>query len=506
MSMKSRLLALAALISAFALVAAAGFASGQKATDQAAAGARVKLVFLTNINVDTEGKDVNDNPYLKYIEEKNNVDIEIINETNSNQYNTKVATVMASGDLPDYLQIERTGGKAQLTRWANEGLIIPLDDLLKSTKYLTKDMDPASWDISRINGKIYAVPMQRYDKSPYLIFVRRDFVKNLGIDTTKIKTLDDWHKMLLRFVTDDPDKNGKADTYGIVSRDSTIPGPGVEMFLDSFDATDTRLIDGEVRPWYIQEGYKNWLKFMNTLYKEKVLDPEYVTTTGQQEWEKAKSGKYGSFYWFWSMQEYRSIGGTRDDVLPMPPPNRADGSPAKYLYGGPVRHYIGITKASKNPQKVISILDWAFSDEGGTFVHAGLPGLDYDMVNGQVVIRPDRKGKNWAWRFITLGIQKVKMDDQLQGLLKQSWGDDGVAQLKMSEQLGKYDTVALQAPYFLELAKYDLDTQERTFRNKAIIGQLDIDKEWDNFVATWRKAGGNEWIRLYTEWYKTQKK
>ena len=495
-----------ALVAAFTLLAAtAGFAAGQKDT-AAAAGGKVKLVFLTCINVDTEGQDVNDNPYVKYIEEKNNVDLEIINETDSGRYDTKVATVMASGDLPDYLLVQRSGGKAQLTRWAKEGMIVPLDELLKSSKYLLKDMDKASWDVSTVDGKIYAVPMQRYDKSPYLIFLRKEFVKNLGIDTTKVKTLDDWHKMLLRFVTDDPDRNGKADTYGIVSRDSGIPGPGVDMFLDSFGATETRLIDGEVRPFYIQEGYKSWLKFMRTLYAEKVLDPEYVTTTGQQQWEKAKSGKYGSFYWFWSMQEYRSIGGTREDVIPMAPPLKADGSQAKFLYGGPVRHYIGVTKVAKNPQKVISLLDWAFSDEGGTFVHAGLPGLDYDLKDGQVVIRPDRKGKNWAWRFITLGIQKVKMDDQLQTLLKQSWGDEGVAQLQMSEALGKYDTIGLQAPYFLDLAKYDLDRQERAFRNKAIIGQVDIDKEWDNFIADWRKAGGNEWIRLYTEWYKSQNK
>ncbi len=413
---------------------------------------------------------------------------------------------MASGDLPDYLQITRTGGKAQLTRWAKEGLIIPLDDLIKSTRYIKTDLDQASWDMATVDGKIYALPMQRFDKSPYLYFVRKDFVKNLGIDTTKVKTLDDYHKMLLRFVTDDPDKNGKADTYGITAQDVDIPGHGVTMFLDSFDAAETRFIDGEVRPFYIQQGYKNWLKFMRTLYSEKVIDPEYVTTTNQQEWEKAKSGKYGSFYWFWSIQEYRSIGGTRDDLIAMGPPARADGSPAKFVYGGPVRHYIGITKSSKHPEKVIALEDWALSPEGGTFVHAGLPGLDYDLKDGQVVIRPDRKGKNWAWRWITTGMQKVKIDDQVQALLKQSWGDDGLAQLRMSDDLGKYDTISLQAPYFLDLAKYDLNTQERAFRNKAIMGQLDIDKEWDGFIANWRKAGGNEWIRLYTEWYKSQKK
>jgi putative aldouronate transport system substrate-binding protein len=147
-------------------------------------------------------------------------------------------------------------------------------------------------------------------------------------------------------------------------------------------------------------------------------------------------------------------------------------------------------------------MDWALSEEGGTYVHAGLKDLDYDIKDGNIVIKPDRRGKNWAWRYITLGIQKVKMDNQLQALLKQSWGDDGLEQLRMSNEYGMYDNIKLAAPFFSELAKYDFDTYERVFRNKAIMGQINVDAEWDNFTAGWRKAGGNEWIRLHTEWYK----
>ena len=72
---------------------------------ESAAQERVDLTFLCQINVDTEGYDVNDNPYINYLRERHNLNIEIISE--SANYSTKVSTMMASGDLPDYVQLPK---------------------------------------------------------------------------------------------------------------------------------------------------------------------------------------------------------------------------------------------------------------------------------------------------------------------------------------------------------------------------------------------------------------
>jgi len=75
--------------------------------------------------------------------------------------------------------------------------------------------------------------------------------------------------------------------------------------------------------------------------------------------------------------------------------------------------------------------------------------------------------------------------------------------LEMSDSLGFYDEISMFAPYFPELADYDLDSFKVEFRDKAIMGQI-IDQEWDNFVERWRNSGVNEWIRLHTEWYENE--
>ena len=63
----------------------------------------------------------------------------------------------------------------------------------------------------------------------------------------------------------------------------------------------------------------------------------------------------------------------------------------------------------------------------------------------------------------------------------------------------------MPAPPFPALADYDLQAQRDEFRDKAIIGTINIDTEWDSFVAKWKKSGGDEWIKLYTDWYNSRK-
>lgn len=460
----------------------------------------VKLVFFSNINVDTEGYDVNDNPYIKYVEEKNNIDLELINE--STNYEQKLYAIMASGDLPDFVAIN---SREDLVTFASQGLLIPLDDYLAEYPDFVKKFKPISWELAKYEGKIYAIPAQRYDPTPLVAFARKEWVEQLGIDPTKFMTIDEWYNMLRAFTYDDPDKNGQNDTFGMTAMgevDLTY-----NLFMDAFDAAKYKFVDGELRPNYILDGYKNWLKFMNKLYSEKILDPEYIVNTGTRMWEKAVSGKYGVFEWFWSLMEYETAGGKREDLVALKPPLKEDGTPSGYLYTSPVRHYIGITTNCKNPKKVIDLQKWITSEEGKIYEFAGVEGFDYKRdKNGDIVFIRETAGKNMGWRNKTVGITSPVADETVKSILEKSYGSLAMQHLTLALESGTFDELKLVAPVFEELADYDLDSKVKEFRDKAIIGQIEIDKEWDNFVQSWRAAGGNKFIELYTKWYKEEYK
>ena len=461
------------------------------------------VTFLTNINVDTEGYDANDNPYIDYLREATGVNIQVISEATN--YDQKLATVMGSGSYPDYVMITN---RDTLMMYAEQGLLMDLTDYVAETQNLKDGIMDVTWNLVTNDGKIWAVPMERFDAMPYMSFVRKAWLENLGVNIEDVKTIDDWYDLLYSFTYDDPDGNGVDDTYGFTAYTSGTNVRNANMlnfFQDSFNAANYQIIDGQVIPNYITPEYKDWLKFMNRLYADGIMDPEYLTNTYTQVFEKSVDGHYGLFSAFWSIQEFLSYGGNRSDLVAVAAPDKADGSPAKYRYGSTARHYIALTRTAKNPEAIMKVLDWAYSDEGGIYVHAGKEGLDYDIVDDKIVMREGRDGgKNWAWRYLTLGIQKSNVDDKLRTVLEGSWGADAIRDWQFSNECGMYDYAAMYEPYFSELADYDLDSIVCTFRDNAIMGLIDIDAEWDTFVESWKNAGGNKWIELHTDWYNNE--
>lgn len=449
---------------------------------------RPKIMFLSNINVDTEGYDVNDNPYVRYIEEKNNIDIEYINEASN--YEQKMYTVMASGDLPDFLVVNF---KEDLQMFASQGLLMPLDDILAQHPDFTSMFEPISWELTKWDGQTYAIPAQRYDPTPLAAFAIKEWVEDAGIDPDTPMTIDEWYSMLETFAGRGADKFGMTANGEV---DLTF-----NLFMDAFDAAKFQYVDGEVHPNYILDGYKEWLKFMNKLYEDKILDPEYIVNSGSQMWEKTASGNYGLWEWFWSNMEFTASGGNRDDLVALTPPLKQDGTQAGYLYTSPVRHFVAVTKDSKHADKIVELQKWITSEEGKIFEFAGLEGLDYELVNGEIQFLEGRAGKNMGWRNKSVGITSPVADDQIKSILSESYGELAMQQMDVAIASGVFDEIKVLAPFFPELADYDLDSLVRQFRDQAIIGRVDIDAEWDNYVADWRRSGGDKFIELYTEWY-----
>lgn len=495
----------AVLILCAALAGCEDGEASSSSTLTGASGEREKITILTNINVDTEGTDVNDNDYINYLRDAVDLDIEFINAPSN--YEEKMNTVMASNQLPDALMLSGDQQRNYLARWATEEMLLPLDDYLpKYCPNLLASLKEEAWQVAKHNGVTYAVPFQRYDSTPYMTFVRKDWMENLGIDPASVKTIDDWYNMLSRFVRDDPDGDGVDNTFGLTSMNS---GNFLSSwtFLDSFGAAKAKVVDGELLPNYMLPEYKEWLKFMHKLYEEKILDPEYIVNEGAQMWDKVATGKYGSFLWFWGLQEYLSKGLDRDDLVAMPPPAHADGSEASYVYTSPNRHMMALTVDCKSPENVLKFFDWSCTEEGGIFLYAGLEGKDYNIVDGKIVIKEDRKGKNLGWRQLTLCVEQPNVgEDPLKSILAQSFGDLGMEHLAVATKYGSYNELELFCPIFDELSQYDFKKPVDEFTDKAITGEINIDAEWDKYIENLRKAGGNRKIELSTQWYNNEYK
>ena len=468
---------------------------GSSQSSSPGASGPVKLTFMTSVNVDTEGFEINDSPYVKFVNQKFNVELNYISEVTTVNYYQKLNTTIASGNLPDYFMLY---SKNDVARWASEGVIMNLDPLVEKAPVLKEQIMPLAWNLCSYDGKKYAIPLLRYDKTPLNMFVRKDYLQNLGIAPESVKTIDDWYNMLKAMTFNDPNRNGKNDTYGITIDDkSRLP------FLDAFNAATAQVVNGEVIPYFLTDGYKNWLKWFARLYGEGIMDPTYLVSAGAPLWDKIVEGTICSFQYFWTTTELRSKNFDVEKLVAVDPPLKPNGSASFNKYGSPIRNFTVISNKTKNAAKIIEILNWANSEEGSVYTLAGVEGRDYTKSsNGSITINQDRRGKNNSLRFIILGSQRPNIDTPLlKDLLSQNFGTTGLSFLQKADKFGGYDEVDMLTPFFPQLSAYDLDSPVDQFRDLAIMGKVNIDTEWPNYVARWRNAGGNDKIRLTTDWY-----
>ncbi|HOJ12383.1 MAG TPA: hypothetical protein PK733_17605 [Clostridiales bacterium] len=87
-------------------------------------------------------------------------------------------------------------------------------------------------------------------------------------------SLEEVETALYKFTKNHPDKNSKYDTYGCSMS-------GLDLIYSAFGYFPQSIFwhekDGKVVPGLIQPEIKEALKLINRMYKDKVIDPEFVT-------------------------------------------------------------------------------------------------------------------------------------------------------------------------------------------------------------------------------------
>ena len=150
----------------------------------------------------------------RYFEKKFNVKLKFVRldtTTRKEQLNTMFAT----GTIPDFLYYIPL---ADVSAYANQGLLaeVPLDMIEKNMPHYYPQLKEASlFQSTQVNGKNMALPLYNPKGGvPWTANIRADWLKNVGIDKVP-QTLDELEEAFIRFRNDDPDKDGKKDTYAL---------------------------------------------------------------------------------------------------------------------------------------------------------------------------------------------------------------------------------------------------------------------------------------------------
>lgn len=486
-------------------------AGGKSAAPSAKAAEQPKEPVKLKIMANHEAANLSetDKKFVELIEKKTNTKLEFeIPPTTG--YKERLQLMLASGDYPDVIFFPGTNEQAFINA-VKDGIITPVNDYLSSAKHVTKYSYDSSWDALKVNqdGKIYGIPRTSVTRND-AYWVRKDWLQNVGITIPADSqvTIDQFTEILRKFTLNDPDKNGKNDTYGyagFVDGDKVLQPVltsqfGLFQWQKAPVGSKYEYMNAMYDPG--SDAFKKALSYTAGLYKEKLLDPDSATNDGVKARERFWRGITGVY------QGFAGHYGWHTDELKKQNPNAeltyvfVKGEDGKVLgngYGTGLWGFWSISKTAKNPQKAVEVLDAWLADDIWPTVVNGFEGMDYTMVNGEMQPVKDAP-KNFIRRnsmrrnddpnfFITQGTKKEVID------LIKPWMDTSFKTVVRSKHLD-YVPEAAKKPAYMDYQKVWSQNVMRIILNEQPVSKF------DELLTGWYKNGGEDFMKQMNDYIK----
>jgi len=330
--------------------------------------------------------DYNEYEIFQELEKRTNVHIEWTVHDNSTK-TEKLNLMAASGEYPDAIYGAQPDGY-MLSSWAEQGIAIPLNDLIDkyapNLKRIFEENPKYREIVTHGDGKIYSLPIiteRPFNEAPDTMFINKKWLDKAGLPLPA--TMDELYEALKAFKDADMNENGINDEIpmSFLFRDHWRGGHSLAMAWDVMDHmyTHTYIKDGEVLYAPMQEGYRKYAEFMHKLYKEGLLDPELFTQDANVYRAKIR-GEFPIL----GVAFYSSKAGfsNTDDYVPLIGLKGPDGH-AGWTWDRPGIQHGGfvITSANKHPEITMAWIDSHYDFEMSLQLYAGPFGKGINKIS-----------------------------------------------------------------------------------------------------------------------------
>ncbi|MBP3361297.1 MAG: extracellular solute-binding protein [Clostridia bacterium] len=496
----------------------------QKKLDLAAANTRqfempltdkpVKLSVVTNSSVNVAGKSYTYNEVKAFqeMERRSGIEVEF-----QHVQNEKINLLFASNALPDLLLLNWSGFGGAL-KHANDRQIIALDSYIE--KYapnlvnIMKEDNKIYLQLAEADGRIYNFPFIRGEEELRVFqgfMIRQDWLDKLGLEMPT--TRDEFYNVLKAFRNGDPNGNGEADETPYLAEKSY----GIDRMYN-FWGKDVFYVDnGTVKCGWTEPEYKEYIEWMNKLYSEGLIDPDYMINDRNQFDQKVARGLGGVWYGpaggcLGRLTTLMEPVDPEFDLVGMPWIKAADGN--KYVVNSEfVAEVTGmgyaVSSSCKNIEEAVKWMDYAYSDEGQILFNFGIEGESYTMENGVptytdlIVNNPDGLAMNEATALYAVPFgypmsQSIDYFNQSMSARQKAaiavWKDVDVSGSipTLKYTVDEYDDVMKK---FNEIKSYNDEMV-----NKFIVGKEPI-SNYDKYVQTIKSMGIDSVVEAYRKAY-----
>lgn len=433
----------------------------------------------------------------------------------SEQFNLMVV----SGELPDIIEYYWNsaypgGAEAAI----EDGVILELNEIIDTMMpnykaYLEKYPEVEKMVLTD-TGKHYVIPYI-YTATPagethqaisgrepayetfMGVFMRKDLLEAYGLEVPV--TLDDWYNVLKTF------------------KDNGVPTPLSGMwrnildsnaFVSAWDICHDMFVDADgvtVRYGRTEPAYKEYLAYMNKLFTEGLLDPDFAIIDGTTLKAKILNQELGAWTGYTSTYmgvQYDQIHADDPDSAFYPigvtNPKLTEDQTLLYRQASyPYRNAgAAITTSCENVEAAAKFLDYFWSDEGDMLINWGIEGESYVFdENGTPVFTdaiqndPNGLSPTNAFAFYRRQNAPIAMDHQTRLMSKGSYTTpESINALYTWEQTNGLNPSTMPPVTLLpeETTEYatkmtEIETYANEMRIKFIMGETSLD-EFDAYV------------------------
>ena len=486
------------------------------------------------------------NATTKYVEEKTGVHINWIEMANA-EAATLFNTSIASGEYPDIYSYADTG--ANLLQYAEDKVIIPLNDLIEEYGYYLKqrmsEVEGVREAITAPDGNIYSLPHLSYflyGAAPSKLWVYKAWLERYMQETgaEKPNTPEALEKMLLFFRDNDMNGNGDPNdeimmtgqynygydggnpVYYLLNAFTYLPVMGKTQY---FFADEDKNILSNVMTDEMREG----LKYANRLYEEGLIAEETfvqdlvtfrsMTSTTRDKVIVATAGAPYPFRLL-TMQPNVENAVTFEDYELLDPLQRADGAT---VVAADSVNKLGmrcfITTSCKQPELAMRWLDYFYSDEMIQYLnYYGEEGKDWewetapalgggdqaavsklDAAQQAAIWNPDFVGNRWttADTYLKLPVNDVEASLRVKG---------GLLYQQYAKEVNLPDIIWCDDPDlaadFAEM-KTLIQSYITTAINEFVLGIRDVDSDadWQQYCNALKNMEYDRFLEVSRQYY-----
>lgn len=342
-----------------------------------------------------------DTPINKKLEEKTGVSFEYLPIVDSGGSGaSKVDVWLASEDYPDIIN----DSPLTIGKYKDAGAVIPLEELIeehgpnikkKFGKYfdLLKDEEGHIYSLYGVNLATEPSP-----DSQASFLVQYDVLEEAGYP--EIKTLDQLYTVLESYYKKHPKTEDGKDVIpfsgisgGLLDINPALNAAGLP------DHGFYEIKNDNVSFAMTSDEVKQYMKFLNKLQNAGMLDKEVFSLNAETAGAKITQGRVLATYMpAWLMRGYESsiiANGDYDKLYAKFPIMLNEGIEDQSNGFPPTNSStnLAITSKAKNPERIIQLIDYLFTDEGQILMNWGIEGQHFDIVDGKRVRNADFDAK-----------------------------------------------------------------------------------------------------------------